>query len=118
MAEPPVGDRRRQGVVLGLVVVGVLLSTITTNAQAELIRRRQDSCDGSIPLPTTAYVLGFAGLAVGAIALFLRVRWFRHSRQPIALILFATATAAVIFEVFALVTAFQEGRPVHPMCGG
>ncbi|MEI8410089.1 MULTISPECIES: hypothetical protein [unclassified Kribbella] len=107
--------RRRQGLVLALVVVGLLLSTITTNAQAELIRRRQDSCDGSLPLPTTAYVLGFAGLAVGAVALFLLTRWFRHSRQPITLILFATAIAAVIFELFALVTAFQEGGPV---CGG
>jgi drug/metabolite transporter (DMT)-like permease len=110
--------RRRQGLVLALVVVGVLLSTINANAQAELIRRRQDSCDGSLPLPTAAYVLGFAGLAVGAVALFLLGRWFRHSRQPLALILFATATAAVIFELFALVTAFQEGRPVHALCGG
>ncbi len=113
-----VAGRRRQGLVLGLVVVGVLLSTINANAQAELIRRRQASCDGSLPLPTTAYVLGFAGLAVGAVALFLLARWFRHSRQPLAIILFVTAIAAVIFELFALVTAFQEGRPVHPMCGG
>jgi uncharacterized BrkB/YihY/UPF0761 family membrane protein len=110
--------RRRQGLVFGLVVVGVLLATINANAQAELIRRREDSCDGSIPLPTSAYVLGFAGLAVGAVALFLLFRWFGHSRQVIELVLFATATAAVIFELFALVTAFQEGRPVYPMCGG
>lgn len=110
--------RRRQGLVFALVVVGVLLATINANAQAELIRRREDSCDGSIPLPTSAYVLGFAGLAVGAVALFLLVRWFGHSRQVIDRILFATAAAAVIFELFALVTAFQEGRPVYPMCGG
>jgi hypothetical protein len=73
--------RRRQGLVLALVVVGVLLSTINANAQAELIRRRQDTCDGSLPLPTAAYVLGFAGLVVGAVALFLLGRWFRHSRS-------------------------------------
>ncbi|MFG1817325.1 hypothetical protein ACGFIF_26455 [Kribbella sp. NPDC049174] len=111
-------SRRHQGLVLGLVIVGVLLATINTNAQAELIRRRQASCDGSLPLPTAAYVLGFVGLGVGAVALFLLIRWFGHSREPIALILFATAAAAVIFEFFALVTAFQEGRPVHPICGG
>jgi uncharacterized BrkB/YihY/UPF0761 family membrane protein len=110
--------RRRQGLVLGLVIVGVLLATINTNAQAELGRRRQDSCDGSLLLPTSAYVLGFAGLVVGAIALFLLIRWFGHSRQPLALILFATATAAVVFELFAIVTAFQEGRPIHALCGG
>ncbi len=111
-------SRRHQGLVLGLVVVGVLLATINTNAQAELIRRRQAGCDGSLPLPTSAYVLGAAGLVVGAVALFLLVRWFGHSRQPIVLILFATATAAVVFELFALLIAFQEGRPVHPICGG
>jgi hypothetical protein len=105
-------------VVFGLTIVGVLLAMINTNAQAELVRRRQDSCDGTLPLPTTAYVLGFTGLTVGAVALFLLIRWFGHSRQPIALILFATATAAVVFEVFGLVTAFQQGRPVVPMCGG
>jgi hypothetical protein len=105
-------------VVLGLVVAGVLLATINTNAQAELLRRRQAGCDGSLPLPTSAYVLGFAGLVVGAVALFLLVRWFGHSRQPLALILFATATAAVVFELFAIVTAFQDGRPVNALCGG
>lgn len=110
--------RRRQGLVFGLIVVGVLLALINANAQSELARRRQDSCDGSLPLPTTAYVLGFAGLLVGALALFLLLRWFGHSRQPIALILVATATAAVVFEIFALITAFQEAGPVQAICGG
>ncbi|MFI7064159.1 hypothetical protein ACIBL3_24440 [Kribbella sp. NPDC050124] len=118
MGEAPPAGRHRQAVVFGVLVAGVLLSTINTNAQAELIRRRQDSCDGTIPLPTSAYVLGFAGLAVGAVALFLLVRWFRHNRQPLVLILFGTAIAALIFEAFAVITAFQEGRPLVPMCGG
>ena len=109
---------RRQWLLLGLIVVGVVLSLTNTNAQSELVRRRQDTCDGSLPLPTAAYVFGFAGLAVGIVALVLLVRWFRGSRQPIALILFATAIAALIVELFAVVTAFQEGRPVYPMCGG
>jgi hypothetical protein len=110
--------RRRRGLVFGLLVAGVVLSLVNTNAQTELVRRRQDTCDGTLPLPTSAYLLGAAGLIVGAVALLLLLRWFGHSRQPIALILFATAIAAVIFEAVALITAFQEGRPVHPMCGG
>jgi drug/metabolite transporter (DMT)-like permease len=111
-------SRRRQGLVLGLIVVGVLLSLTNTNAQSELVRRREDTCDGSLALPTGAYVLGFTGLAVGSVALVLLVRWFGGSREPIALILFATAIAAVVVEIFAVVTAFQEGQPVYPMCGG
>ena len=109
---------RRQWLLLGLIVVGIVLALTNTNAQSELMRRRQDTCDGSLPLPTAAYVLGFAGLAVGIVALILLVRWFRGSRHPIALILFATAIAALIVELFAVVTAFQEGQPVYPMCGG
>jgi len=110
--------RRRQGLVFTLLIVGVVLSLTNTNAQTELVRRRQDACDGSIPLPTGAYVLGIAGVVVGVVALFLLLRWFGHSRQAIALILFATAAAAVLFEIFALITAFQEGRPVHSVCFG
>ena len=111
-------DRRRQGVVFALTVVGVLLALTNTNAQTELVRRRQDACDGTLPLPAAAYVLGFAGLVVGAIALFLLVLWFHRSREPIALILFATAVAAVVFEVFTVVTAFQEGPPIQSLCFG
>jgi hypothetical protein len=83
-----------------------------------LVRRRQDACDGTLTLPAAAYVLGFAGLVVGLIALLLVVLWFHRSRQPIALILFATAAAAVVFEVFAVVTAFQEGSPIQSLCSG
>ncbi|HET6989365.1 MAG TPA: hypothetical protein VFI00_22240 [Kribbella sp.] len=118
MGEEARTDRRRQGVVFTLMVVGVLLGLTNTNAQTELVRRRQDACDGSLPLPTGAYLLGFAGLVVGAIALFLLVLWFHRSRQPLALILFATAAAAVVFEIFAVVTAFQEGRPIQSLCFG
>jgi hypothetical protein len=110
--------RRRQGLAFGLMVAGVLLALTNTNAQTELVRRRQDTCDGSLPLPTSAYVLGGAGLLVGVVALALMVRWFGHSRQAIALILVATAVAAVVFELFALVTAFQEGRPITDLCHG
>ena len=116
MGEEARPARRRQGLVFTLMIVGVLLSLTNANAQTELVRRRQDACDGTIPLPTGAYVLGVSGVVVGAIALFLLLRWFGHSRQAIALILFTTAAAAVVFEIFALVTAFQDGRPLHAVC--
>ncbi|MEU4194776.1 hypothetical protein AB0E69_22945 [Kribbella sp. NPDC026611] len=110
--------RRRQWLVFGLLVAGVLLALINTNAQTELTRRRQATCDGTLPLPTTAYLVGFAGLLIGAIALFLLVRWFRHSRQPIATTLLITAATAVIFEVFALATAFHDAKPIDSLCFG
>ena len=118
MGEETRPARRRQGVVFALIIVGLLLALTNTNAQSELSRRRHASCDGTLPLPTSAYLLGFAGLVVGAIALFLMRRWFHHNRQPIALVLFTTATAAVVFEIVAVITAFQEGRPINALCFG
>ena len=104
--------------VFGLVVAGSLMSLTSTNAQTELARRRQDTCDGTLPLPMSAYVLGFGGLFVGAVGLFLLVRWFGHSRQPIAIILFATAVAAVVFEVAAVIAVFADSRPIRSPCLG
>ncbi|MEU4289669.1 hypothetical protein AB0E63_15705 [Kribbella sp. NPDC026596] len=118
MGEEARPARRRQGVVFALIIVGLLLALTNTNAQSELSRRRHASCDGTLPLPTSAYLLGFAGVVVGAIALFLMRRWFHHNRQPIALVLFTTATAAVVFEIVAVITAFQEGRPINALCFG
>lgn len=118
MGEEARPARRRQGVVFALIIVGVLLAMTNANAQTELGRRRQAACDGTLPLPTSAYILGFAGLIIGAIALFLLLRWFRRNRQPIALVLFTTATAAVVFEIVAVITAFQEGRPISALCFG
>ncbi|GAA1601669.1 hypothetical protein GCM10009789_64850 [Kribbella sancticallisti] len=109
--------RRRQALVFGLMVVGVVLALTCLNAQAELVRRRRAACDGSMPLPTTAYVLGGIGLFVGLLALVLLLRWFGHSRQLIAFILFATAVAGVIFQIFVLITAIQADTSVTPVCG-
>ena len=109
--------RRRQGLVFGLMVVGVVLALVTVNAQAELARRRNAACDGSLPLPSAAYVLGGIGLLVGLVALTLLLRWFGHSRQVIAFILFATAVAAVVFELFALIIAIQQSTSTTVVCG-
>jgi hypothetical protein len=109
-------SRRRQLLVFGLMVVGVVLALSCLNAAAELIRRRRAACDGSLPLPTAAYVLGGLGLLVGVLALVLLVRWFGHSRQAIAFVLFATAVAGVVFQAVALVTAAQEDASITPTC--
>jgi uncharacterized membrane protein YedE/YeeE len=116
LRQEALADRRRQVLAYALLIVGVVLSVANTNAQTELVHRRGESCDGSLPLPVGAYLLGFGGVLAGGIALVLLIRWF--DRQPLAVVLLVTASAAVVFEILALVTAFQEGRPVYPMCGG
>ncbi|MFI5697140.1 hypothetical protein ACIA58_35115 [Kribbella sp. NPDC051586] len=109
---------RRRGVVFGLIVTGVLMALTSANAETELSRRRHATCDGALPLPTSAFVLGFGGLVLGTIALYLLLRWFGRSRQTIVLILFWTAVAAVVSEVFTLVTVFQQSRPITSLCIG
>lgn len=98
---------RRQGLVFGLMVVGVVLGLICVNAEAELQRRRQAACDASLSMPSAAYVLGGLGLVAGALALVLLIRWYGRSRQVITVVLFTSAVAGVVFEVLALITALQ-----------
>lgn len=108
-------DWRRQALVFGLVIVGVVLALTSVNAEAELQRRRIASCDSSLALPTSAYVLGAIGLLVGALALTLLIRWFGRSRQVIAVVLYVTAVAGVVFELFALLTTLQSPGPPCPI---
>ena len=111
-------ERRHQGVVFGLIVVGMLMALTSANAETELSRRRHAACDGTMPLPTSAFVLSFAGVAVGAVALYLLLHWFGRSRQTIVLILFWTAVAAVVSEIFTVVTVLQQSRPITGLCVG
>ena len=108
--------RRRQAGLLALLVVGVVLSLLCANAQASLVRRREAECDASLPLPATAYVLGGIGLLVGLVALMLLVRSYGQSRQVITFVLVATSIAAVVFELFVLITAIQAQSP-SSVCG-
>ncbi|MEV6416530.1 hypothetical protein [Kribbella sp. NPDC051718] len=109
-------DWRRQGLVFGLIVVGVVLVLACMNAETELQRRRRAACDGSLALPPVAYVLGAIGLLVGVLALLLLIRLSGGSRQVITVVLFATAVAGVVFEVFALITAIQQSAPISAIC--
>ena len=90
--------RRRQGVVFALMIAGMLLALtelerVTSGAAAVRTRARHVACQR--PRTWSA----FAGLS-SAWSLSSCWRWFHRSRQPIAVVLFVTAAAAVVFEVF------------------
>jgi len=106
--------RRRQVLAFVLLIVGVLLSLANTNAQTELVHRRSESCDGSLPLPAGAYVLGFGGLLAGAIALIVLIRWFGRSRDGLALVLLVSASAGLIFEILRSRYQLPGGPPDLP----
>ncbi|MEV8375595.1 hypothetical protein AB0P21_22855 [Kribbella sp. NPDC056861] len=109
-------DWRRRALVFGLIVVGVVLALTCVNAGAELDRRRRSTCDATLSLPVSAYVLVVVGLLVGLAALFLLARWFGAERQVIVVVLFATAVSGVVFEIFALLSAVHG--PGAPVCRG
>ena len=86
----------------GLVFCAALLCVNT-------VRRRADEC--AAVLPPATYVVGVIALFIGLVALVLLARWFRRGPQAIVVVLFVTAAAGVVFEVFVLITAILEGRP-------
>ena len=100
-----VDDRRRQGFVFALMIAGMILALLCVNT----VRRRADEC--AAVLPPAAYVVGVIALLIGLVALVVLARWFRRGPQAIAVVLFVTAAAGVVFEVFVLITAILEGRP-------
>jgi ABC-type Fe3+-siderophore transport system permease subunit len=110
--------RRRQGVVLGIVAVGIVLALKSANVQTAVTRHRQRTCDGTLVLPLSGYLYCGIGLAIGVAGLVLLIRWFRGSREPIVMILAITAVSGVLFELFTIFAALSEGRPVVPMCEG
>jgi hypothetical protein len=99
--------RHRQSLVFGLTVVGVVIALLCVNAEAELLRRRQASCDASLALPASVTVLGVIGVIAGLAAIGLLGWWFGRDRSAIVVVLFVTAAAAVVFEAFALITVFE-----------
>ncbi|GAA0961668.1 hypothetical protein GCM10009554_78490 [Kribbella koreensis] len=106
--------RRRQLLVFGLMVAGVVVALLCVNAEAELVRRRSASCDASLGLPMSVDVLSVIGVLAGLAAIVLLGRWFGRDRRAIVTVLFVTAVAGVVFELFALVTVFHD--PGAPVC--
>jgi uncharacterized protein YacL len=100
-----VDDRRRQGFVFALMVAGMILALLCVNT----VRRRADEC--AAVLPPATYVVGAIALIIGLVALVLLARWFARGPQAIVVVLFVTAAAGVVFELFVLITAVLEGRP-------
>ncbi|NEA32284.1 hypothetical protein [Streptomyces sp. SID13031] len=107
--------RNRQTLVFGLMLAGVVLALLCVNAEAELVRRRDATCDASLALPASVFVLGGIGLLVGLAAMILLGRWFGRDRRAVVTVLFVTAVAGLIFEMFALLTVFEG--PAALVCG-
>lgn len=110
--------RRRQGIVFGILAVGIVLALKSSNVQTALVRHRQRTCDGTLPVPLAGYLYCGLGLVIGVVALVLLIRWFRHNPEPIVMILAITAVAGIVFELFTVFAAISEGHPIIPMCGG
>jgi hypothetical protein len=100
--------RNRQLLVFGLMVAGVVVALLCMNAEAELVRRREASCDASLVLPSSVSVLGVIGVLVGLAAIVLLGRWFGRDRRAIVTVVLVTAVAGLVFEVFALITVFED----------
>jgi len=98
-------ERRRQSLVFALMIAGMILALLCVNT----VRRRADEC--AAVLPPATYVVGVVALLIGIVALVLLARWFTRGPHAIAVVLFITAAAGVVFEVFVLITAILEGRP-------
>ena len=102
-----------------MAAVGAVLAVLATRVSQDLVTRRHDTCDGSLPIPAVGFWFGWlgAGLAVAALV-FAVVQSVRHRRSGLSRLAAGCALLACLFSVFVLYTVVQDAAPVRWLCSG
>ncbi|MGA8115990.1 MAG: hypothetical protein WCA46_20215 [Actinocatenispora sp.] len=112
--------------VLAVMVLGVALDAHAMNVSHDLVERRSRSCDGTLPMPASAYLYAWTGavLVLAALA-YTVVRLARRKRSGFSAVTtgcyFAVGMLAfyvTLFTAFALYAVYADAAPVAPLCSG
>lgn len=111
---------RHPAVAVGgvLAVAGIVLAFLATQVSTDLSKQRSSTCNGLLPMPTSAYVLGFSAVAAGLVAVLLLVWRGRRSGGGWAGGLLALAILAILFAGFVTYTVFGDAHTTAHLCSG
>jgi ABC-type xylose transport system permease subunit len=101
-----------------LAVAGVLLAVLATRVSTDLTRQRSSTCNGLLPMPASAYVLGWSAVAAGLVAVLLLVLRLRKSRGGWPTSVLVLAVLAVLFAGFVTYTVYGDAPVTHWLCSG
>lgn len=112
--------------VLAVLALGIAFEVLATNVSQELIEQRGRSCNGTLPMPASAYWCAWSGVALMLAALaYTVVRLARRKRSGFTAVTtgfyFAVSLLdfyITLFTAFAVHSVYADATPVVPLCGG
>jgi uncharacterized membrane protein len=113
--------RRANGLAITgaiLVVAGIVLAFLATQVSSDLTKERTSTCNGLLPMPTSAYVLGWAGVGVTVLAVLMLVLRLRQSRGGWPTWVLVLAVLAVLFAAFVIYTVYGDAPTTRWQCSG
>lgn len=101
-----------------LTVAGIVLSFLATQVSTDLTKQRSSTCNGLLPMPTSAYVLGWAGVGVTVAAVIMLALRLRKSRGGWPTSVLMLAVLAVLFAAFVIYTVYGDAPTTRWQCSG
>jgi hypothetical protein len=103
-----------------LAVGSVVLAVASTRVSDGLTHQRERTCDGLLPMPTSAYLLGWLGVGVAALAVVLSVLRVLRSRGDSGwrMTLLVFSVLCLLSAGFVIYTVYGDA-PIHRfLCSG
>jgi FtsH-binding integral membrane protein len=101
-----------------LAVAGILLTVLATQVSTNLTRQRSSTCNGLLPMPVSAYVVGWAAVTVSLVAVLVLARRVRQSGGGWVTWVLAVAVLIVLFAGFVSYTVYADAPTTRWLCSG
>ena len=103
-----------------LIVGGVTLAEIAAEVSYGLTRERGRTCNGQLPMPLSAYVLGWAAVGVAILALVAVIVRIQRIAGVDTLVktLLVFAILGLLGAGFVAYTIYDDAVPIRHLCFG
>jgi hypothetical protein len=101
-----------------LAVAAAVLAFLATQVSTDLTHQRSSTCNGLLPMPASAYILGWSGVAVGAVAVALLAFRLHRSRGGWPVWVLALAVLVVLSAGFVIYTVYGDAPTTRFQCSG
>jgi len=101
-----------------LAVAGILLAVLATQVSTAVTRQRSSTCNGLLPMPASAYVLGWAAVTMSLVAVLVLALRIRRSGGGWITWVLVLAVLIVLFAGFVTYTVYADAPTTRWLCSG